>query len=377
MGPRKYVPPEADTIGLIYIKPLEMNAITVMLDEEHDSASLALEDKNEYILGRIGKHNVAVVGPARGAQGKVALADVVGSIRWTFKNMTLGLLVGIGGGVPHLPKHDVRLGDVVVGAPEVGPAVVQYDLGKELSIGFEVTRTLNKPPPLLLQVVNAVDDQYLRQEEGEDSFLSIHLQRFNKYPRLRERYKRPTSVDRLFLDDYRHESGTGCHTHDQKYEKTRTERNPIDEIQIHYSTILSGDRVMKSEVTRDKISAQFNNALCFEMEAAGLMDIFPCLVIRGIYDYSDSHKNKDWQGFAAATAASYARQLLLTMAERVVQGLERPAALQRSQHGSTRSPLSASQIPDDQCHGVIFSGANISGLQAGYNSGTITMGTSN
>ncbi|KEF51032.1 uncharacterized protein A1O9_12916 [Exophiala aquamarina CBS 119918] len=374
MAPRKYVPLEAYTIGLIYIKPLEMNAITVMLDEEHESVPLALEDKNEYILGRIGKHNVAVVGPARGAQGKVAIADVVGSIRWTFKNMNLGLLVGIGGGVPHLPKHDVRLGDVVVGAPEVGPAVVQYDLGKELPTGFEVTRTLNKPPSLLLQVVNAVEDQYLRQEEGEDSFFSRHLQRFYKYPRLRDRYRRPTSADRLFQDSYRHEPGMECRTHEQKYEQVRTERSPADEIQIHYSTILSGDRVMKSEVTRDKISAQFNNALCFEMEAAGLMDIFPCLVIRGICDYSDSHKNKDWQEFAAATAASYARELLLTIAERVVQGLERPAALPQSEEVSTRSPSNVSQIPNDQRSSVIFSGANNSGLQTGYNSGTITWG---
>lgn len=46
------------------------------------------------------------------------------------------------------------------------------------------------------------------------------------------------------------------------------------------------------------------------MEAAGLMDNFPCLVIRGICDYSDSHKNKRWQEYAAATAAAYAKELL-------------------------------------------------------------------
>jgi hypothetical protein len=50
--------------------------------------------------------------------------------------------------------------------------------------------------------------------------------------------------------------------------------------------------------------------LCFEMEAAGLMNYLPCLVIRGICDYADSHKNKRWQGYAAAAAAAYARELL-------------------------------------------------------------------
>jgi hypothetical protein len=46
------------------------------------------------------------------------------------------------------------------------------------------------------------------------------------------------------------------------------------------------------------------------MEAAGLMDNFPCLVIRGICDYSDTHKKKNWQPYAAATAAAYAKELL-------------------------------------------------------------------
>jgi hypothetical protein len=32
------------------------------------------------------------------------------------------------------------------------------------------------------------------------------------------------------------------------------------------------------------------DVLCFDMEAAGLMDSFPCLVVRGICDYADSQK---------------------------------------------------------------------------------------
>jgi nucleoside phosphorylase len=56
------------------------------------------------------------------------------------------------------------------------------------------------------------------------------------------------------------------------------------------------------------------------MEAAGLMDDFPCLVIRGICDYADSHKKKRWQPYAAATAAAYAKELLnVISATQVVQ----------------------------------------------------------
>jgi nucleoside phosphorylase len=81
------------------------------------------------------------------------------------------------------------------------------------------------------------------------------------------------------------------------------------EPKIHYGVIASGNRVMKNGKARDEI-AQRLSALCFEMEAAGIMESLQCLPIRGICDYSDSHKNKEWQTYAAATAAAYARELL-------------------------------------------------------------------
>jgi hypothetical protein len=56
------------------------------------------------------------------------------------------------------------------------------------------------------------------------------------------------------------------------------------------------------------------------MEAAGLMNDFPCLVIRGICDYSDTHKHKLWQRYAAATAAAYAKELLEVIPEEEVDG---------------------------------------------------------
>jgi nucleoside phosphorylase len=63
---------------------------------------------------------------------------------------------------------------------------------------------------------------------------------------------------------------------------------------------------MRDGSTRDTVSAKLGGVLCFEMEAASLMNTFPCLAIRGICDYADSHKNKKWQAYAAATAATAA-----------------------------------------------------------------------
>ena len=68
--------------------------------------------------------------------------------------------------------------------------------------------------------------------------------------------------------------------------------------------------MIRSATERDKVSAEFGKVLCFEMEAAGLMNAFQCLVVRGICDYADSHKNKRWQPFAAGTAAAYAKEVL-------------------------------------------------------------------
>ena len=65
--------------------------------------------------------------------------------------------------------------------------------------------------------------------------------------------------------------------------------------------------------------AEENDVLCFEMEAAGLMNHFSCLVIRGICDYADSNKNKEWQGHAAMVAAAYTKDLLKRIAPNKVE----------------------------------------------------------
>jgi nucleoside phosphorylase len=96
--------------------------------------------------------------------------------------------------------------------------------------------------------------------------------------------------------------------------RTETEDNPT----IHYGLIASGNQLMKDAVVRDRISAE-KDFLCFDMEAAGLMNHFPCLLIRGLCDYSDSHKNEDWEGYAAMIAAMYAKDLVTRVAPK---GLE-------------------------------------------------------
>lgn len=85
----------------------------------------------------------------------------------------------------------------------------------------------------------------------------------------------------------------------------RGDNNPV----IHYGIIASGNKVVKDATVRDQLRDQFD-AFCVETEAAGLMNHFPCLVIRGVCHYADRHKNDAWDRYAALTAAAYAKEFL-------------------------------------------------------------------
>ncbi|KAJ9413554.1 nucleoside phosphorylase domain-containing protein [Fusarium oxysporum] len=116
--------------------------------------------------------------------------------------------------------------------------------------------------------------------------------------------------DRLFKSQHDHIGGSNCDKWDSALEVKRRQREST-EPEIHYGVIASGNKLIKDAATRDSLLEDIGHrCLCVEMEAAGLMNRFPCLVIRGICDYADSHKNDQWHGYAAATAAAFAVELL-------------------------------------------------------------------
>ncbi|THY14688.1 hypothetical protein D6C84_00365 [Aureobasidium pullulans] len=78
---------------------------------------------------------------------------------------------------------------------------------------------------------------------------------------------------------------------------------------IHFGRIASGNVVMKSGEYRDRHSRE-EGVIAFEMEAAGIWSRMACIVMKGVCDYADSHKNKRFQKYAAATAAACARAVL-------------------------------------------------------------------
>ena len=217
-------------------------------------------------------------------------------------------MVGTRGGAPSI-KHDIRLGDVVVSEPdECYGGVVQYDYGKtEAESEFRITGHLNRPPDILLNALTTLKAKH----ELENHEILNHLSTgFSRHPKMQAKYfLHEDLVDRLFDSGYSHcntePTCENCDTSQLVIRQTRSEKEPV----IHYGLIASANQVMKHGETRDRLMRKLN-VKCFEMEAAGLMDCFSCLVIRGISDYADSHKNDSWQSRAAAVAAAYAKELL-------------------------------------------------------------------
>ncbi|KAF3316766.1 hypothetical protein TWF173_001429 [Orbilia oligospora] len=284
------------TIAWVCALYTELAAAQAMLDEIHDAVATDPNDSNTYILGSIGRHNVVVACLPDAQYGTNNAANVLTNLIRTFKFIRLGLMVGIGGGVPS--TADIRLGDIVVGT-----RVMQYDLGKIVEDG-EIQRTaIAKIPHSSAGTV--VSTLRAKHVLGQSRIPSILREKLGEHPN----YGRPDLPDRLFTANSQHISSTAsCDECDESKLITRVARlsfNPV----VHYGVIASGNKVIKSGTIRDNIAGELD-AICFEMEAAGLMDILPCLPIRGICDYSDAHKNKSWQSYAAATAAAYAREFL-------------------------------------------------------------------
>ncbi|KAL5343573.1 hypothetical protein BJX70DRAFT_385361 [Aspergillus crustosus] len=210
-----------------------------------------LYEEDEYATGRIQNHGIVIACLPAGQMGTNAAAATTARMLAAFPSLKHGLLVGIAGGVPS-EKADIRLGDVVIGQPDGQyGGVVQYDFGKTVPGG------LKSNIPTARASVQGGDTCY--------------------------QCRKDMAVDRV---------------------------PRADDFQVFFGTIASGNQVIKDGITRDENNSKLGGVLCFEIEATGVVNQLPSLVIRGICDYADSHKNKTFQPFAAATAAACAREIL-------------------------------------------------------------------
>ncbi|KAK4220461.1 hypothetical protein QBC38DRAFT_207355, partial [Podospora fimiseda] len=312
--------PDSYSVAWIAALPIERAAAKAMLDEEHAAPIGFIRhrtDANVYTWGRVGEHNIVIVSLAAGVYGMTTAATTASDLLASLPSIRVGLLVGIGGGIARPDEgRDIRLGDIVVSQPDrTTGGVCQYDLIKAEAGGVRERKGfLGRPPTVLVNALSSIQADHELKDPKIPCFLEEMLK---KNPKMGKRSKQNPGYahqgldnDRLFKASCDHVAGPdcrGCNTADEVQRDPRDTSDP----EIHYGTIASGNTLIKDAATRDRIAADVGeNCICFEMEAAGLMNHFPCLVIRGICDYADSHKNDRWQRYASATAAAYAKELL-------------------------------------------------------------------
>jgi nucleoside phosphorylase len=314
--------PDSYAIAWIAALPIERAAAEAMLDEEHATPAGFTRhqtDANVYTWGRMGEHNIVIAALPAGAYGIIPTATTASNLLASLPSIRVGLLVGIGGGIARPNEEeegDIRLGDVVVSQPDGSTGgVCQYDLMKAKSGDRRERKSfLNRPPTVLLNALNSIQARHEREASKIPYFLQEMLE---KNPKMAKQSRKNASYthqgienDCLFQPECDHTPGPDCRGCDKAEAVLRDPRDTTDP-DIHYGIIASGNTLVKDAASRDRILADVGEGcICFEMEAAGLMNHFPCLVIRGICDYADSHKNDRWQRYASATAAAYAKELL-------------------------------------------------------------------
>ncbi|KAK6499961.1 hypothetical protein TWF481_010317 [Arthrobotrys musiformis] len=333
-------------IAIICALKLEYDAVSLLIDEywddEGDPYGRAPGDQNTYTTCRIGRHNIVLA--LLPNMGKSNAARVATNFRSSYEGLQLALLVGVCGGVPKDREgNEILLGDVIISA-----SIFEYDFGRRFPSEFRskymAQECIGKANADVRGLIATLGTDHNSQRLRLRTLYHLtSLQRKSQFGK----YDYPgISEDKLFESKYRHKHHSlNCDICNQctrqsdhvcqkaldslcselqcdesrlvhrrrlelKGEATRLGRT--DEAQqplIHFGLVASGDTVMKSGEDRDMIAGG-ENIIAFEMEGAGILDSLSCIVIKGVCDYADSHKNKKWQNFAAATAASAMKSLL-------------------------------------------------------------------
>ncbi|KAF5572315.1 heterokaryon incompatibility protein het-E-1 [Fusarium pseudoanthophilum] len=196
-----------------------------------------------------------------------------------------------------------------------------------------------KPPQALLIAVSKVE---ARHNGGQVQMLEILSDAATRLPH----YGYPMLEDCLFHSEFTHTSSSAnCDSCDRSHLVAREIRHNANPV-VHYGRVASGNQVIKDALTRNSLCKKINN-ICFKIEAAGVMNCFPCLAIRGICDYSDSHKNKGWQEYAALVAAAYAKELLMSIPPQLLQHSKR----RKAQHPTAPDHISPEA---DECLRAMF-----------------------
>jgi nucleoside phosphorylase len=188
---------------------------------------------------------------------------------------------------------------------------------------FRRTGAFNNSSSLLLSALTTLESE----TEINDTKIPEYFDKIKQdWPLLAAKYLRLNYLQNvLFKANYSHmekqhsnaseegddESEDDAEKDCRHCDKTQIIKRKPRNMRVHYGLIASGNQMVKDASFRNQLLKDINKKVfCVEIKAAGLMDNFSCIIIRGICDYANSHKNKAWQEHAAAVAAAFAKELL-------------------------------------------------------------------
>lgn len=322
-------------VAIICAMPYEADTVTLLFDQfwddDGDPYGQAAGDANTYITGRIGNHNVVLVVLSDSGVSNAAIATV--NLQLSYTGIKLAFLVGVCGAVPRIADQDVMLGDVVVSSTIVHCGHYGHTLTHlgDRSTDNDTLKNANSEVRCLFTTLGTELMRNRLQMHSEKHL--THLQKVAKTGQWRADYLYPgINEDNLYPPAHGHKHQALCHvcvgesggvcgsaTQASCVELGCNLISPIERQQQHdrglrykpkifFGKIGSGT-TMECGMKRDRIS-DHHKLIAFETEAAGLYEKIPCIVVKGICDYADGHKQKRWQDFAAATAASVMRAML-------------------------------------------------------------------
>lgn len=306
------------TVAWIAVLPIEAEAAVGMLDKQHQGHFVSVRgDDYIYIGGEINGHNVVVATwPAGQNYGVGAAAALVNQVKTRFQNIWFALLVGVAAGLPNLTPsdrsqyRDVRLGDVLVCVPEkASSGITHYDLGKDTDAGFLTNGRQAETPAIVRSAIGNI--QLTKKKPYKEG---------HEFERLLAAFLK-ADEDGKFRCPSQDTDQLLTTSADLVAPPTPILRKPRDETErtrVWYGNIGSGNAMMSNARRRDELRDRYD-LIGLETEAAGIMNTLPAGVIRGVCAYGDGQKNKDWQPYAAAVAAVYAKGILLTIHPKVVQ----------------------------------------------------------
>jgi nucleoside phosphorylase len=226
------------------------------------------------------------------------------------------LLVGVAAGLPNLSpsdptrRRDIRLGDVLVCVPDkASSGIVHYDLGRDTEAGFLLNGRQAETPAIVRAAIGNIQ---LTKEKP--------YKRGNELAKYMNAFQQAVEDDK-FLCPSQDTDRLWASSVDATAPSAPISREPRDESErtrVWYGNIGSGNSMMRNPQRRDELRDR-HDLIGLEMEAAGVMNTLPTGVIRGVCDYGDGQKNKDWQSYAAAVAAVYAKGILFTISPKSVR----------------------------------------------------------